>query len=78
MLRPQRQDARQPDAALLAAAQLVRVEVEVGAGQADRGEDRAHLLLALGPGQRACGSSAARAASGRTFQRGSSEAPGSW
>jgi hypothetical protein len=49
--RPQRQDPRQPDATLLAAAQLVRVEIQVRAGQADRGEDRAHLLLALNSGE---------------------------
>src|ERR687892_161629 len=46
---PQGQDSRQPHAALLAAAELVRVEVEVGAGEPDGGEDRAHLLLPLGP-----------------------------
>ena len=50
--RPQREDARQPHAALLAAGELVRVEVEVGVGQADRGQDRAHLALPLGAGQR--------------------------
>src|SRR5205085_420740 len=40
---------REPHPTLLAAAQLVRIEVEVGVRQADRGEDRPHLLLALGP-----------------------------
>ena len=50
--RAQRQDAGEPDPALLAAAQLVRIEVEVRVGQPDRREDRPHLALALGPRER--------------------------
>ena len=77
-LRPQRQDARQPHAPLLAAAQLVRVEIEVGVGQADRARgSRAPRVL------RSARESAVWIFSGSCsewtiFQRGSSEAPGSW
>src|SRR5262249_21029012 len=45
--RPQGQDAREPHAALLTAAQLVGIEIEVRVGKPDRGEDRTHLPLAL-------------------------------
>ena len=45
--RTQCEDARQPDATLLTAAELVRIDVEMGIGQADGREDSAHLALAL-------------------------------
>ena len=46
--RAQREDARQAHAPLLAAAQLVRVEIEVSVGQPDRLENPLHLGRALG------------------------------
>ena len=49
-------DAREAHAPLLSAGQLVRIEVEMRVGQADRAQHRLDLALALGPRQRACGS----------------------
>src|SRR5262249_4068899 len=48
---PQRQDPRESDPALLPAAQLVRIEIQVRSGQADGGEDHPHLVLTLATGQ---------------------------
>ena len=49
--RAQHQDAREADAALLAAADLVRIEIEMGSRQADRLERLVHPALALGARQ---------------------------
>jgi len=44
---PKRQDAREADATLLPAAELVRIEIQVRIREADGAQDGAHLALAL-------------------------------
>jgi hypothetical protein len=50
--RPHHQRAREAHAPLLSAGQLVRIEVEMRVGQADRLQHRLDLALALRPRQR--------------------------
>ena len=76
--RPQRQDAREPDPPLLAAAQLVRVEIQVRVRQADGGEDRPHLAPRARRARARVWIFSGSWSEWTTFQRGSSEAPGSW
>ena len=74
--RVQRQDAREPDAALLPARKLVRVQIEVGPRQADLLQDLGDARVALGSASARCGSRAARPASGRSSSAGRASCPG--
>ena len=73
----QGEDARQADAPLLAAGNLVRIEIEVRVGQPDRFQDAANALLARRR-SRSVWITSGSCSELPIFQRGSSDAPGSW